>query len=35
MARFFKKIYTQVKETVEDDFIDAFDEKKKLDLMFR
>jgi len=28
MARFFKKIYTQVKETVEDDFIDAFDEKK-------
>jgi len=28
VARFFKKINSQVKETVEDDFIDAFDEKK-------
>jgi len=28
MARFFKKLYTHVKETIEDDFIDPFDEKK-------
>jgi len=28
MARFFKKVYNSVKETVEDDFIDASDEKK-------
>jgi len=28
MARFFKKLNTHVKETIEDDFIDPFDEKK-------
>jgi len=28
MARFFKKLNTNVKETIEDDFIDPFDEKK-------
>jgi len=28
MARFFKKLYTHVKETIEDDFIDVFDDKK-------
>jgi len=28
MARFFKKLYTHVKETIEDDFIDPFDDKK-------
>jgi len=34
MAKLFKNLYLQIKETIEDDFIDPFD-KKKLVIMFR